>query len=116
MSRLRLFNPLAAINDLRGFLAGREKHELVFAFLAVFVTLSILVAFYLDSGNLKAPYKRQVQYVESWPADRSDAEIVAAQKADAINRAKREAALKKRQDENRAPLQRLDNALSRWGI
>ena len=116
MSRLRHFNPFAAINDLRRFLAGREKHELIFAFLAVFVTFSILIAFYLDSGDLKAPYKRQVQYVESWPADRTDAEIVAAQKADAINRAKREAELKKRQDEKRASLKRLDDALSRWGI
>lgn len=116
MSRLRLFNPIAAINDLRQFLSGREKHELVFAFLAMFVTFSILVAFYLDSGDLKAPYKRQIQYVESWPADRSDAEIIAAQKADTANRARREAELKKRQDENRAALKRLDDALTRWGV
>jgi predicted Holliday junction resolvase-like endonuclease len=116
MSRLRLFNPLVAINDLRRFLASRQKHELIFAFLAVFVTVGIIVAFYADSGSLKRPYQRQIQYVESWPADRSDEEIIAAQKADAANRAQREAAEKKRRDEHRAALQRLDDALTRLGI
>ena len=116
MSRLRLFNPLVAINDLRRFLAGREKHELIFAFLAVFVTFAILLAFYADTGSLKVPYKREIQYVESWPADRTDADIIAAQKADAANRAEREAQLKKRREEHRAALQRLDNALTRLGI
>lgn len=116
MSRLRLFNPVAAIKDLRLFLAGREKHEVVFAFLAVFVTIAIIAAFFADSGNLKAPYKREIHYVESWPLDRSDAEIVAAQKADAINRAKREAAEKQRQEERRAALKRLDDTLTGWGI
>lgn len=116
MSRLRLFNPIVAINDLRQFLAGREKHEVVFAFLAVFVTVSIIAAFFADSGDLTRPYKREIHYVESWPADRSDAEIFAAQKADAANRAKREAAEKKAQEERRAALQRLDDTLTRWGI
>jgi hypothetical protein len=116
MSRLRLFNPIAAVNDLRSFLGSRQKHELIFAFLAVVVTVGIIVAFYADSGDLKAPYKRQIQYVESWPADRSDAEIIAAQKADAVNRAKREADEKKRRDEHRAALKRLDDALTRLGI
>lgn len=116
MSRLRLFNPIAAVNDLRSFLGARQKHELIFAFLSVIVTVGIIVAFYADSGDLKAPYKREIQYVESWPADRSDAEIVAAQKADAVNRAKREAEQKKRQEERRASLQRLDDALTRLGL
>jgi hypothetical protein len=116
MSRFRLFNPIAAVNDLRAFLAQRQKHELVFAVLAVVVTVTIIVGFYADSGNLKRPYKREIQYVENWPLDRSDAEIVAAQKADAANRAKRDAELKRRQEEHRASLKRLDDALTRLGL
>lgn len=116
MSRLRLFNPLVAIADLRSFLGSRAKHELIFAFLAVFVTVGIIVAFYADSGNLKKPYKREIQYVESWPLDRTDAEIIAAQKTDAVTRAKREAEQKKREAERRASFKRLDDALTRLGI
>ena len=116
MSRFRLFNPLAAIADLRAFLGTRQKHELIFAFLAVVVTCSILVAFYADSGSLKRPYKREIQYVESWPLDRTDAEIVAAQKADAINRAKREVEQAKRAAERKASFKRVDDALNRLGI
>lgn len=116
MSRLRLFNPIVAINDLRRFLAGREKHEVVFAFLAVVVTIGIIAAFYSDTGNLKRPYKREIQYVENWPADRSDAEIIAAQKTDAASRAKREAEEQKRLEERRAAFKRLDDALNRLGI
>jgi len=116
MSRLRLFNPIVAVNDLRRFLAGRQKHEIVFAFLAVVVTVGIIAAFYADSGNLKRPYKRDIQYVENWPLDRTDAEIIAAQKTDAISRAKREAAEEKRREEQRAAFKRLDDALNRLGI
>jgi len=116
MSRLARYNPLNGLRDLRLFLASRQKHELIFAFLSVFVTVSILTAFYLDSGDLKKPWKRDIQYVESWPLNRTDAEIIAAQKADAKNRAAREAELKKRQEEHRKSLKRIDDALTRWGF
>jgi hypothetical protein len=116
MSRFSRYNPLAGINDLRRFLASRQKHELVFAFLSVFVTLTIIVGFYLDSGDLKKPWQRDITYVESWPLNRTDAEIVAAQKADMKNRAIREAAEKKRQEENRQSLKKIDDALTRWGF
>jgi hypothetical protein len=80
------------------------------------VTVTILVGFYLDSGDLKRPYKRDIQYVENWRLDRTDEEIVAAQKADLVTRKKREAEEKARQEKNRQALKRLDDALSRWGI
>ncbi|QHL90597.1 hypothetical protein GVO57_06840 [Sphingomonas changnyeongensis] len=116
MSRLRLFNVFHAIRDLRAFLATRGKHELVFAFLAIVTTVSIIVVFMLDSRSLKKPYERRIQYVESWPADRSDAEIIAAQKVDAANRAKREAAEARAKAERRAAFKRLDDALERLGL
>jgi hypothetical protein len=116
MSRFSRYNPLTGINDLRRFLASRQKHELIFAFLSVFVTVTILVGFYLDSGDLKKPWQRDITYVESWPLNRTDAEIIAAQKADMKNRAIREAAEKKRQEENRKSLKKIDDALTRWGF
>ncbi len=116
MSRFRRYNPLVGLNDLRMFLAARQKHELIFAFLAVIVTVTILTGFYLDSNDLKRPWKRDIQYVESWPLDRTDADIVAAQKADAKTRAAREAELKKLQDERKASFKKVDDALKRWGI
>ena len=116
MSRLHRFNPLTGLRDLRLFLAARQKHELVFAFLSVIVTVTILVGFYLDSGDLRKPWKRDIQYVESWRLDRTDAEIIAAQKTDAITRAAREAELKTRQEANKAALKKVDDALDRWGF
>ena len=116
VSRLRRFNPLVGLRDLRLFLASREKHELVFAFLAVIVTVTIIAGFYLDSGDLTRPYRREIQYVESWPLNRTDAEIIAAQKADAKTRAAREAAEKDRVARNRESLKKIDDALTRWGF
>jgi hypothetical protein len=116
MSRFSRYNPLTGLLDLRSFLGSRQKHEVVFAFLAVVVTVSILAAFYLDSRDLKKPWQRDIQYVESWPLDRTDAEIIAAQKADAKTRAAREAEAKKRAAEHKASLKRIDDTLTRWGF
>ena len=116
MSRFRRYNPLVGLNDLRQYLASRGKYEIVFAFLAVMVTVTILVGFYVDSQDLKKPWKREIQYVESWPLDRTDAEIVAAQKTAAVTRAKQEAELKKLQEERKAQFKRVDDALNRWGF
>lgn len=116
MSRFRRYNPLSGMRDLRQFLAGRQKHELVFAFLAVIVTVTILTGFYLDSNDLKKPWKRDVHYVENWRLDRTDAEIVAAQKTDMKTRALREAELKKAQEARKASFKKVDDALNRWGL
>lgn len=116
MSRFSRYNPIAGINDLRMFLASRQKHELVFAFMSVVVTVTLIVGVYLDSKDLRKPWKRDIHYVESWRLDRTDAEIIAAQKADAKTKALREAELKKRQEEHRKGLKKIDDALTRWGI
>lgn len=116
MSRFARYNPLTGLRDLRMFLASRQKHEVIFAFLAVVVTVMIIVGFYLDSGDLKKPWKRDIQYVESWPLNRTDAEIIAAQKADMKTRAAREAELKRQQEAHRKSLKKIDDALTRWGF
>ena len=116
MSRFSRYNPLAGLRDLRLFLHSRAKHEVVFAFLAIVATVTVIAGFMYDSRSLEKPYERDVQYVQSWPLDRTDAEIVAAQKADMKTRAAKDAEEKKRQDENRAALKRLDDKLTRWGF
>lgn len=116
MSRFSRYNPLVGLRDLRLFFHSRQKHELVFAFLAVLTTVVVIAGFLIDSRDLKAPYESDIQYVQSWPLDRTDAEIVAAQKADAKTRAAKEAELKKLQEKNRAALKRIDDSLTRWGF
>ena len=71
----------------------RSREQLIGATLAVLVTMIILIAFMVDSTIYTAP-PPQVVYAESWPANRTDAEIVAEQKKD---QAKRDAAAKEKQ-------------------
>jgi hypothetical protein len=116
MSRFQRYNPLVGLRDLRLFLHSRQKHEVIFAVLAVVTTVTVITGFMIDSRSLKKPYERDIQYVQSWPSDRTDADIIAAQKADMKTRAAREAEEKKLQKKNRAALKRIDDALTRWGI
>ena len=116
MSRLSRYNPLTGLKDLRLFIHSRQKHEIVFAVLSIVVTVTLIAGFMIDSRSLKKPYERDIQYVQSWPLDRTDAEIVAAQKADAKTRAAQEAEQKKREEANRRSLKRIDDALNRWGF
>ena len=88
-------SPRAALADLRTYWSHRNRDHFIGASLAVLVTIIILILFFVDSKINTAP-QRTVQYVDSWPADRSDTEIVAQQKK---VHAEAEARAKKRQDE-----------------
>lgn len=117
MSFLRFFNVAAALRDLGQLLTRRRKYDLLFAGLAVAITGTVIVGFYLDGFmNMMPPWKREIIYIESWPADRSQAEILAQQKIDMekkkIEDAKLEAERKKRQ----AEFKKIDDALNRWGL
>jgi hypothetical protein len=75
-------SPRAALADFRAYFAhGNRRDHVIGGTLAVLVTLIILIVFFVDSQINTAP-RRTVQYVDSWPADRGDAEIVAQQKKD----------------------------------
>jgi hypothetical protein len=89
----RPVGPRAAFSDLRAFMRQRSREQLIGATLAVLVTMIILIEFMVDSKINTAP-PPQVIYAESWPANRTDAEIVAEQKKD---QAKRDAAAKEKQ-------------------
>lgn len=76
----RPVSPRAAWRDLRAFLAERSKHQWIALFLAIAIPAGTLWVFVLDSRTNLEPGPR-VTYVDSWPANLSDAEIKARQKA-----------------------------------
>ena len=85
--------PRAAFADLRAFVRQRGREQWIGAALAVLVTIIIVIEFLVDSKINTAP-PRQVIYVESWSANRTDAEIVADQKK---HQAEKEAIARERQ-------------------
>ena len=74
----RPVGPVAALRDLRAFMRQRSREQVIGASLAVLITAIILIQFMVDSKINTAP-PAQVIYAESFPANRTDAEIVADQ-------------------------------------
>ena len=101
-------SPRVLWNDLRAFAAQRSRHQWVAAVLAVLIPIGIVVAFYFDGQTNLVP-RQTIYYVDSWPATRTDEEIIAKQKADLEAR-------KAREEERRRQFQRLDDKLNRLGI
>lgn len=108
-------NPLRAYRDLRDFMVGRGPQEFWFLGAAVAITMFLIYAFVKDSHAVKA-YKPDIVYVQQWKLDRTDAEIVAQQKIDQVQRDKDLAEVKKRQDATRAQFKKLDDQLNRLGL
>ena len=97
-------SPLAALRDFKNYVIGQPSREqIIGAALAVLVTIIIIIEFIVDAQMGTAPPPRVV-YAEIWAENRSDAEIIADQKAD---QAKMEAAIKERQRQ----FQKLENQL-----
>lgn len=111
----RPVSPKRAINDLRQFLSTRQQHELIFGFLSVAITALLIAGFYVDSKFEKV-WKRDIQYVESWPLDRSLEQIRAQQKIDLAKKKELEAELEKRKQERMKSFQRLDKKLDDLGL
>ena len=87
------YRPGFALRDLMAFLRQRSREQVIGATLAVLVTIIILIIFFVDSQINTAP-PTQIVYVEQWPANRTDAEIIADQKK---HQAEREAAAREKQ-------------------
>jgi len=116
MSVLRRYNPFRALFDLRRFLASRGRHEIIFLFAAFFICGLIVVGFVLGS-HVEAPYKPpEIIYVQSWRADRTDAEIIAQQKIDMAQKKTDDEKQAKFEAEKRASFKRASDALRKWGI
>lgn len=90
MSLPRPSSPRALWADLKAFINAREKHQLIAAAAALVIPAILVAGFYLDARSLGP--KEQVIFVESWSADRTDAEIIARQKVEQAEEEKRRAA------------------------
>jgi hypothetical protein len=89
-------SPRAALADFRAYFAhGNRRDHLLGGTLAVLITIIILILFFVDSKINTAP-RPTIQFVESWPANRTDAQIIAQQKKD---QAEAEARAKKAQEQ-----------------
>lgn len=86
-------SPRALWSDARSFFRQRSRHQLIAAVAAIAMPIVIIVGFYYDGKTNILPGE-QLIYAESWPADRTDAEIIAQQK---IDQKRREAAQAERQ-------------------
>lgn len=72
-------SPRALWADLRAFAKERSRVQWFAAVFAILIPIAIIVTFYYDARTNIAPGE-QLIYVESWSADRTDAEIAVAQK------------------------------------
>ncbi len=108
-------SPLAAIRDLRVFLAQRQRYELGFLALSIALTAALIAGFVHDSHE-ERPYKRQIIYVEQWPLSRTEAEIKAQQKIDQAAKEKRLAEEAREQKARQAEFKKIDDRLKAMGI
>lgn len=111
----RSISPLRALRDIRAFLAARRPQELLFFMPALVITLLVIVGFYKDS-HVETPYKPNIIYVQSWPANRSDADIHAQQKIDQAKKEKEQAEFEAKQKERQAEFKKYDDWLTNHGI
>lgn len=100
--------PRAAWRDLLTFIRHREREHVIGASLAVLVTMIIVIVFLVDPKVNTAP-PEQVTYVDIYPANRTDAQIIADQKKDAAARAE----FKRKKQES---FQKIDKDLDKIGL
>lgn len=96
-------SPRAALADLLAFMRHSSREQRIGAALALLVTAIIVIEFLVDPQIGTAP-PPEVTYVELYPANRTDADIVADQKKD-------QAAKLAAQKEQQRQFQKLENEL-----
>ncbi len=81
-----MVNPRAAMSDFAAAIGGDSKRDRILGLtLSVLVTTIIVIIFFVDAKINTAPPQRAV-YVELYAPDRTDADIIAAQKQDSAER------------------------------
>jgi hypothetical protein len=100
--------PRALWADLKLFWSTRTRVQWIAGGLAILIPIGVGIAFYLDGKTNILPGPT-ITYIESWPANRTEAETRANVERLAAEKARRDAA---RQQDFRAA----DNALSRVGL
>ena len=109
-------SPRAAWRDMIGFVRERRRHQMVFAALAIGVTIAMLGAF-VDEFNRKEVWKPPVvTYVKQWPASRSLADVRAQQARDLPAELAEKKRLEALEAEQRAQFQRARKQLHDIGI
>ena len=100
--------PRAAFRDLAAFMRQRSREQVIGASLALLVTAIIVIEFVVDAKIGTAP-PEQITYVNLYPSNRTDAEIIADQKKDAAARAE----FKRKKQES---FKKIDKDLGRLGF
>lgn len=72
--------PRAVWHDLKAFARQQGRANFLIAALSVFMTSMIVLGFYIDAKRDQP--KARIIYAESWPATRTDAEIIKQNIAD----------------------------------
>ena len=86
-------SPRAAFRDLAAFMRQRSREQVIAASLSLLVTALIVIEFIVDAKIGTAP-PPTITYIELYPSNRTDAEIIAQQRKD---QAAKDAAIKERQ-------------------
>ena len=100
--------PRALWADLKLFWSTRTRVQWIAGTLAVLIPIGLGIAFWLD-GRTNIRPGPTITFIDSWPANRTDAETRAHIDRLAAERAHRQAA-------TQADLKQADNALSRYGF
>jgi len=100
--------PRALWADLRLFWSTRTRVQWFAATMALLIPIALGIAFWLDGKTNIAPGPT-ITFVQSWPANRTEAETRAYIEQAAAERARREAA-------RQADFQRADNQLNSLGL
>jgi len=74
-------SPRNAFRDLAAFMRQRSREQVIGGALAFLVTAIIVIEFVVDAKIGTAP-PPQITYVELYPSNRTDAQIIADQKKD----------------------------------
>ena len=72
--------PRTLLADLKAFAQGDQRHKLLFGALSLALP-ALLIAGFAHDAHVEPP-PPEMTFLPSWPATRSDAEIIAQNKAD----------------------------------
>ncbi|WP_010161655.1 hypothetical protein [Sphingomonas sp. PAMC 26617] len=116
MKLLQYFSPRQAWRDVRSFVTTRRPHQLGFMGVALALTYVMIMGVIYESRIPPKPYHRDIIYVQNWRLDRTNAQIIAQQKIDSVEKAKQDAELERLKAERRAQFKKVNDGLKAWGI
>ncbi|WP_066798063.1 hypothetical protein [Sphingomonas soli] len=116
MSIFTRFSPLRAFRDLRAWLASRKPYEVGFLALSIATTWTVILVFSSDTNVAPEYVEPDIIYVQSYAANRTDAEIIAQQKIDLPKEQARKKAIEDAQEKRRQEFKKIDDKLKSWGI